>query len=68
MGNTTAADIRAELARAQVRWYRLAGIVGVAPSPLGRMLRGKDPMPETVAAKIKQALHEHQEGRTVGTR
>lgn len=63
----TVGDIRAELARHRVRWYVAAGWVRMSPGKLGAMLAERTPMPSTIAAKIKRALHE-QQGRTVETR
>ena len=56
--NLTAADIRAELARRDVRVYQLAGIIRMHPRLLGRVLRKRAPLTAELAAKIAQAFNE----------
>jgi plasmid maintenance system antidote protein VapI len=55
------ADLRAELARRQVTIYRLAPIVGLHPSHLGQVLRGRRPLSAEMAARIRRALSENNE-------
>lgn len=54
----TASDLRAELARRQIPRYKLAAQVGVHPGRLGQMLNGKLPLPEELATRLAQVLHE----------
>jgi hypothetical protein len=61
-------DIRAELARRQIRWYVVAGLLRMSPGKLGAMLAERAPMPSNVAARIKRALHQQHDARTVETR
>ncbi len=51
-------DLRAELARRQITRYVLAAKIGVHPGRLGQMLNGKLPLPEELAARLAQVLHE----------
>jgi len=51
-----AADLRAEVARHQVPIYRLAPLVGLHPSHLGQVLRGRRPLPSELADRIRGAL------------
>jgi len=57
-----AAELRAELARHQVAIYRLAPIVGLHPSHLGQVLRGRRPLSPELARRIRRALFEDDEG------
>ena len=52
----SAADLRAEVARRQVQIYRLAPLVGLHPSHLGQILRGRRPLPPGLAERIRGAL------------
>ena len=51
-----AAELRAEVARRQVQIYRLAPLVGLHPSHLGQILRGRRPLPPGLADRIRDAL------------
>jgi plasmid maintenance system antidote protein VapI len=51
-----AAELRAEIARLQVAIYRLAPRVGLHPSHLGQILRGRRPLPPDLAVRIREAL------------
>ena len=53
---TSAADVRAEIARRQVPIYRLASRVGLHPSHLGQAIRGRRPLSPELAHRIWQAL------------
>jgi plasmid maintenance system antidote protein VapI len=53
-----AAELRAEIARQQVTIYRLASQVGLHPSHLGQILRGRRPLQPELAERIKIALQE----------
>ena len=59
---TTAAELRAEIARLQVRKYKLAGMVGIRPSLLGPMLNGRIPLPPEVAERVEHALERMKHG------
>jgi len=61
-------DFRAELARRQLRWYQVAGLVHLTPGKLGRMLSEREPMPADIAARIKRALNAMGDAQTVETR
>lgn len=67
-GKNQAADLRAEIARQNLPWYQLAGLVGIAPSPLGAMLNEKRPMPPEVAERILRALNTRHDSRTAKPR
>ena len=54
----TPEDLRAEIARRQVRLYQLAGQIGVHPGRLGQMLNERLPMTDDVAARVEQALRD----------
>ena len=65
----TAAELRAEIARMQVRKYQLAGLVGIHPSVLGPMLNERILLPAEVADRIERALRHMAAGnasRTAG--
>ena len=47
-----AADLRAEMARHQVQIYRLAPLVGLHPSHLGQVLRGRRTLSPDLAERI----------------
>ena len=53
-----AADLRAEVARRQVQIYRLAALVGLHPSHLGQILRGRRPLSVDLAERIRVVLGE----------
>jgi plasmid maintenance system antidote protein VapI len=54
----SASELRAEIARRQLQRYKLAAQVGVHPGRLGQMLNGKLPLPEELATRLAQVLHE----------
>ena len=56
MSPDVAADLRAEIARRQIRLYDLAALVGRHPAGLGQMLRGRRPLTPELAERIRQAL------------
>ena len=56
----TPSDLRAEVARQQLRIYELAAEVGVHPGRLGSMLRESLPMPVDVAQRLTKALVERR--------
>lgn len=51
----TPEDLRAEIARRQVRLYQLASRIGVHPGCLGQILNERLPMTEELAACVEQA-------------
>jgi DNA-binding transcriptional regulator YdaS (Cro superfamily) len=55
-----AADLRAEMARRQVEIYRLSARIGLHPSHLGQVLRGRRPLSPELAERIERAIR--QEG------
>jgi hypothetical protein len=57
----TAADLRAERARAQRSIYELAPIVRIHPSRLGMLFNGRLPLSPDVAARILAALQGERE-------
>ena len=54
----SAQELRAELARRLVTIYELAPKVGLHPSHLGQVLRGRRPLTPEMAARIRAALAE----------
>jgi plasmid maintenance system antidote protein VapI len=52
----SATDLRAEVARRQIRRYELAAKVGVHPGRLGQMLNGKQPLPTELAERLSEVL------------
>ena len=53
---TTAADLRAEIARKRVQRYELAVRVGMHPARLGAFLNERLPLRRDVADRISEAL------------
>jgi plasmid maintenance system antidote protein VapI len=49
-------SIRFEILRRDVKLYRLAARLDVHPSRLGRILRGREPMTEDLAARLRTAI------------
>jgi plasmid maintenance system antidote protein VapI len=49
-------ELRFEIVRRDVRLYRLAARLDVHPSRLGRILRGREPLSEALAERIRQAI------------
>ncbi len=58
----SAADLRAERARAQVPLYELAPLIGLHPARLGRMLNEKEHLPAPVAQRIADVLRRRKGG------
>jgi hypothetical protein len=52
----TAADLRADLARADRHIYEVAPLVPMHPARLGQVLRGKLPLTPELAARIHAAI------------
>jgi plasmid maintenance system antidote protein VapI len=52
----TPGEIRAELARRQIRVYELAPVVKIHPGRLGAMLSERLPMRPEVATRVAEAL------------
>ncbi|MBI2526748.1 MAG: helix-turn-helix transcriptional regulator [Candidatus Rokubacteria bacterium] len=52
----SAAELRAERARRQIRLYDLAPRVGLHPTELGAMMNGRRPLRPGLAEKIMLAL------------
>jgi hypothetical protein len=52
----TAGELRAELARRQIRVYELAPVVQIHPGRLGAMLSERLPMRPAVARRVAEAL------------
>jgi len=59
----SAAEIRSELARRMVPVYILAARVGLHPTHLGQVLRGRRDLTPELAARIRLALNEVPDGR-----
>ena len=51
-----AAELRAEIARRQVQIYRLAPLIGMHPSHLGQVLRGRRTLSPDLAERIRGVL------------
>jgi hypothetical protein len=51
-------QFRVELILRELRLYEVAPRVGCHPAALGRMLRGRCPMPPEVAARLRRVLAE----------
>jgi plasmid maintenance system antidote protein VapI len=51
-------EFRFELIRRDLHIYEVAPQIGCHPSTLGRMLRGRIPMPAEVAARLRRVLAE----------
>jgi plasmid maintenance system antidote protein VapI len=49
-------ELRFEILRREVRLYRLAARLDVHPSRLGRILRGREPLSEDLAGRIRAAI------------
>ena len=58
MANDTpsAADLRALLARHEIRRYEIAPAVGLDPAKLGRLLNGREPLTPQLAQRIAAAI------------
>lgn len=63
---SVAAAIRGLAAIRMMPRYELAGRARVPPSRLGRMLSEKEPMPESVAQRLRQILKQPNTGRDIG--
>ncbi len=53
---TSAADLRAEIARQMVPVYHLAARVGLHPTHLGQMLRGRRRLTPEIEERLREAL------------
>jgi hypothetical protein len=51
-------ELRIELMLRDLRLYQVAPKVGCHPSSLGRMLRGRAPMPPEIANRLRRVLAE----------
>jgi plasmid maintenance system antidote protein VapI len=56
MLNEARDELRFEILRRDVRLYRLAARLDVHPSRLGRILRGREPLSQDLADRIKAAI------------
>jgi DNA-binding transcriptional regulator YdaS (Cro superfamily) len=56
-----ASELRAEIARQMVPIYRLAPLVGLHPTHLGQVLRGRRPLSPELARRIRQALSDDEQ-------
>ena len=54
----SAAELRAEIARQMLLIYRLAPTVGLHPTHLGQVLRGRRSLSPALAVRIRAALTE----------
>ncbi len=54
----TASDLRALIARSGLSAYVVGARAGVHPTRLSRILRERDPLSESIAARVLMALHE----------
>jgi plasmid maintenance system antidote protein VapI len=54
----SAQELRAEVARRLITIYQLAAKVGLHPSHLGQLLRGRRPLTPEMASRIRAALAE----------
>ena len=57
----TPAELRARIAFAGIKRYKLAGLADIDPSRLSQYLNGHVPIPDDVAARILRALAEMTE-------
>ncbi len=56
-------DIRADLVRYDIPLYVVAADVGVNPSRLGAMLRGRLPLRPELADRVRQAIERRRSAR-----
>jgi plasmid maintenance system antidote protein VapI len=56
VGNPSAADLRSEVARHQLKRYELAARVGMHPTRLAAFLNEKLPLRPAMALRIQEAL------------
>lgn len=49
-------ELRFEIVRRDVRIYRVAARVDLHPSRLGRILRGREPLSDALAQRIRAAI------------
>jgi plasmid maintenance system antidote protein VapI len=56
----SAADLRAQIARANLERYVLAGMIRVHPGRLSAMLNERIPIPVEIAARIEAALRQRE--------
>ena len=52
------ADLRADIARSELRIYRIAAACGVHPSYLSSMIHGRVPLTEEMAAKVRRVIEQ----------
>jgi plasmid maintenance system antidote protein VapI len=52
----SAADLRALLARHEIRRYEIAPAVGLNPAKIGRLLNGREPLTPQLAQRIADAI------------
>lgn len=52
----TASELRADIARHQLRYYRLAPYVGLHPTRLGEHLSGRRPLYPELIERIRRAI------------
>jgi plasmid maintenance system antidote protein VapI len=55
-------ELRVQLFLSDLRLYEVAPRIGCHPGKLGRMLRGRIPMPADVAARLRRVLIEEAAG------
>ncbi len=53
---TTAADLRGDIAKANVRVYKVAALVDLHPSRLSEILHGHVPLSVDLAQRIREAV------------
>jgi plasmid maintenance system antidote protein VapI len=56
MDNKTRDAIRLEILKREVPLYRLAARLDLYPARLGRILRGREPLTDSLAEKIRHAI------------
>jgi plasmid maintenance system antidote protein VapI len=56
----TAGDLRAQLARSQLRVYEIAPVVGLHPNRISALLNERSPLPADVALRIQRAIEQAQ--------
>ena len=56
-----AREVRAEVLMSDLRLYEVAARVGINPQRLGQMLRGRVPLTEHLAERIREVIRESGE-------
>jgi plasmid maintenance system antidote protein VapI len=64
----SAADLRALLARHEIRRYEIAPAVGLNPAKLGRLLNGREPLTPQLAQRIADAIDRELDPGPVSSR